>query len=460
MARPPRRRRSSRPTPMRKGHLPANADPVELTVELVGGRGDGVGHAEVKLGWETRMRSVFVPYTLPGERVLARPEADRGEGVFASPIELVAASPDRVEPPCPHFMTCGGCALQHWAAAPYAAWKAEQVRGHLRRVGLDAVEVAEPVRAAPGTRRRADLAARRLKAGTVLGFHERQDSRIVDIRECPVLDPALQAVLPAFRAALHERLEEGETADLQLALLDTGVDALLVLPGHPDLAAREAWARLADSLDLARLSVRRSGEGHDHTEPLAARRPATIRLGGVDVAPPPGGFLQATRSGETAIRDAVLAAAEGADHRLDLFAGIGTLALPLVAGGPAGGGPVTAVDGDARAIAALRAAADAAGLGGRLATKVRDLFARPYEATELDGFGLVVFDPPRAGAKAQAEALASSAVPTVAAVSCNPATFARDARTLIDGGYRLDRVAPIDQFLWSPHIELVAAFRR
>lgn len=453
--RPPRRRRSSRPTPIRKGHLPANADPIELTIDLVGGRGDGVGRAQVKLGWETRERPVFVPFTLPGERVLARPEADRGEGVSASPVELLQISADRVEPPCPHFMVCGGCALQHWADAPYAAWKAEQVHGHLRRVGLGDVTVDAPARSLPGTRRRADLAARRLKSGTVLGFHERQDSRIVDVTECTVLEPALQAVLPAFRAALHERLAEGAGADLELALLDTGIDALLILPDAPDLAAREAWAGLAQRLDLARLSVRRSGEGHDRTEPLAARRPALIRLGGVDVIPPPGGFLQATRAGEAVIRDVVLAAAEGAARRVDLFAGIGTLALPLVAGGP-----VLAVDGDIRAIAALRAAADAAGLGGRLATEIRDLFARPLEPADLAGVDLVVFDPPRAGAKAQAEALAASTVPVVVAVSCNPATFARDARALIDGGYRLDRVTPIDQFLWSPHIELVAVFRR
>ncbi|MEQ8813571.1 MAG: class I SAM-dependent RNA methyltransferase [Thalassobaculum sp.] len=455
MARSPRRRRSGRPTPMRKGHVQANADPIELTIDLVGGRGDGVGHAEVKLGWETQRRSVFVPYTLPGERVRARPEADRGEGVFASPMELLEVSPDRVEPPCPHFMTCGGCALQHWADDPYAAWKAEQVRGHLRRVGLGEVEVAGTVRAQPGTRRRADLSARRLTTGTVMGFHERQGNRIVDVAECPVLEPALQAVLPAFRSALEQRLPGAASADLLLALLDTGVDALLVLPDHPDLAAREAWAALAESLDLARLSVRRAGEGHDRTEPLAARRAATVRFGGIDVTPPAGGFLQATRSGEAAIRDAVAAAAEGAGRRIDLFSGLGTLALPLAAGGP-----VVAADGDARAIAALRAAADAAGIGDRLATEVRDLFARPFEGAELVGVELAVFDPPRAGAKAQAEALAASTVPTVVAVSCNPATFARDARILIDGGYRLDRVLPIDQFLWSPHIELVAVLRR
>lgn len=453
--RPPRRRGTGRPTPIRKGKAPANADPIELTIDLVGGRGDGVGRADVTFGWQTRERSVFVPFTLPGERVLARPETDRGEGVSASPLELLEVSPDRVEPPCPHFMTCGGCALQHWAPAPYAAWKAEQVRSHLRRFAVAPDVFDDPVVSPPHSRRRATLSVRRLRGGAVLGFHERQGNRIIDITECSVMEPALQAVLPGFRDAFRIRLGEGGMADLSLTLLDTGIDALMVLPEAPDLAAREAWAELADTLDLARLSIRRSGEGHDRTEPLAARRPTLIRFGGIDVRPPAGSFLQATRSGETAIRDAVLTAADGAGWRLDLFSGVGTLSLPLVADGP-----VTAVDGDLQAIRALRAAADSAALGDRLTTETRDLFERPFEGDEFRGFDLVVFDPPRSGAKAQAEALAGSAVRTVVAVSCNPATFARDARTLIDGGYRLDRLTPIDQFLWSPHIELVAVFRR
>ncbi|EDP62271.1 SAM-dependent methyltransferase [alpha proteobacterium BAL199] len=453
--RPPRRRGSGRPTPIRKGKVPANADPIELTIDLVGGRGDGVGRADVKLGWETKERSVFVPFTLPGERVLARAEIDRGEGVAASPLELIEISPDRVEPPCPHFMTCGGCALQHWATDPYAAWKADQVRSHLRRFGLGETVIDAPVLSPPGTRRRATLSVRRLRGGAVLGFHERQGNRIIDISECSVLEPALQAVLPAFREAFGTRLAEGAEADLSLTLLDTGVDALLVLPEAPDLAAREAWAELAETLDLARLSLRRSGEGHDRTEPLAARRPTMIRFGGIDVRPPAGSFLQATRAGETAIRDIVMSAAEGQGWRLDLFCGVGTLSLPLV-----DGAPVTAVDGDVQAIRALRAAADAAALGDRLTTEARDLFDRPFEGDEFKGFDVVVFDPPRSGAKEQAEALAASSVPVVVAVSCNPASFARDARILIDGGYRLDKLTPIDQFLWSPHIELAAVFRR
>lgn len=440
---------------MKKGRVPANAAPVELSIDTVGGRGDGVGSATVRIGYDERARLVFVPFSLPGERVLARPVADRGEGVAAEMIELLAAADDRVDPPCPHFMACGGCALQHWRDGSYQAWKVAQIRQHLARAGVEDPPMAPLVTAMPGTRRRADLAVRRLADRTVLGFHERGGTRIEAIETCPVLAPALEALLHPFRDRLSAALTAGQGADVVLNLLDTGVDALVVLPRSPDLAEREAWAAFAAAQDLARLSVRVAGDPDPMAEPLAVRRPATIRLGDADVTPAPGAFLQATASGEAAIRDVVKAAATGAGRRLDLFAGVGTLALPLVSDGP-----VMAIDGDRPAVAALRTAANAAGIGARLVTDQRDLFRLPLEGAELDGFDLAVFDPPRAGAKAQAAALAASAIPTVVSVSCNPATFARDAATLIAGGYGLERLVPIDQFLWSPHIELAAVFRR
>ncbi|MDF1793129.1 MAG: class I SAM-dependent RNA methyltransferase [Thalassobaculaceae bacterium] len=451
---PPRRRRP-KPTPIKKGRIPANAAPVEVEIETVGGRGDGVGTARVKIDYDERARLVFVPFTLPGERVKAQPVADRGEGVAAEPVELLTTSEDRVDPACAHFMACGGCALQHWRDESYQDWKVTQIRQHLARIGLENPPMAPLVTAEPGTRRRADLAVRRLANRTLLGFHERGGNRIEPIDTCPVLTPPLQALLHPFRDRMHEALASGEGGDVILNHLHTGVDALVVLPRAPDLAEREAWAEFAETEGVSRLSMRVVGDSDPMPEPLAVRRPATIRFGAVDVTPPPGGFLQATASGETAIRDTVLLAAKKAGRRLDLFAGIGTLSLPLV-----GDGPVLAVDGDGPAIAALRSAADAAGIGSRLITEQRDLFRMPLEGDELDGFDIAVFDPPRAGAKAQAVALAASRIPTVVGVSCNPATFARDAAALIAGGYHLDRLAPIDQFLWSPHIELVAVFRR
>ena len=440
---------------MKKGRIPTNAAPVDVEIETVGGRGDGVGTASVKLGYDERERLVFVPFTLPGERVRVRPVADRGEGVAAEPVELLTTSEERVDPACPHFMTCGGCALQHWRDEAYQDWKVAQIRHHLARVGLDKFAMAALAVAEPGMRRRADFAVRRLSDRTVLGFHERGGNKIVPLDTCPVLAPPLQALLHPFSDRLHDALKTGEGADVIVNHLHSGLDALVVLPRSPDLAEREAWAEFAETEGLARLSVRIAGDDDPTPEPLAARRPTTIRFGGIDVTPPPGAFLQATGSGEIAILDVVMRAARKTGRRLDLFAGIGTLSLPLVKDGA-----VLAIDGDAAAIKALRSAADAAGIGSRLATDTRDLFKLPLEGGELDGFDIAVFDPPRAGAKAQAEALAVSKIPTVVAVSCNPATFARDAAALVAGGYTLKSVAPIDQFLWSPHIELVAVFQR
>ncbi len=450
-----RRRKRSRPTPLRKGRVPSNTGPVTVTIESVGGRGDGICHGDVRIDGETRSRVIFVPFTLPGERVIAQPTADRGEGILATPVELLETSGDRVEAACPHFMACGGCALQHWATEAYRSWKTDQIHQHLRRVGVEVGEVHPIEPCEPATRRRASLTGRRTASGMVLGFHQRGGSRIESISECPVLVPALADALVPLRTNLTDILAPGDTVDVVLNQLDSGTDMLLVLPNELSLDQRQMLADHAERADLARLSVQVAGDPLP-PEPVAVRRPPIIRFGGIDVEPPPGAFLQATASGEAAIAQHVLRASDGSNgRRLDLFAGIGTLSLPLAAGGQ-----VHAVDGDAGAITALRLAADRAGLGARLTTETRDLFTRPVEGADLDGLDVVVFDPPRAGARAQAEALASSTVPTVVAVSCNPATFARDAAILTGGGYRLERLRPIDQFLWSPHIELVATFRR
>ena len=451
--RKPRHRR--RPTPMKKGHVPANQPPMELVIEHVGARGDGVTEAEIKIGWDVRTRPFFVPYSLPGERLLVQPELDRGEGIVARPVELLEASPDRVEPPCPHFMACGGCLLQHWEDSAYAAWKLAQVKLQLGRVGLGDVPIEDLHRSPSASRRRADLAARHLKGGVVLGFHERLGKRIEPIVHCLVIRPELDAMLAPIKALLETLLAVGEDASVHLTLTEAGIDLLLTLPSRPDLTARETLAAFAESHDLARLSLKAMDDAGEFLDPVSARRDPVLRFGGVPVIPSPGGFLQATAEGEAEMTSRVLAAAEGAGKRLDLFCGIGTLSLPLVVGGL-----VRGVDGDPAAIGALRRSVDAAGLGPRLTTEVRDLFRDPVTVEELSAFDIVIFDPPRAGAKAQAAELAASKVPTVVAVSCNPATLARDLRVLVDGGYEIETIRPIDQFPWTPHIEVVALLKR
>ncbi len=417
---------------------------IELTIERIGGRGDGIA--------EHKDRPVYVPFTVPGDTVRARLEGRRGDGQAAALVEVLVPGPDRQPPACGHFGTCGGCALQHLNGRAYRAWKRDRVLGALKRVGLGDVAVGQPVSTAPGKRRRATLAARRTASGLILGFRERRRHHIVDLAECPVMQAALVTLLPPLRDLLSRILKAGEGAEVALAALDGGVDVTIAAAGEPDLAARESLAAFAEAADLARLSWQ---SGNAPAEPVAQRRPCTVVFGGVPVAVPSGAFLQASAEGEAELVRQVTLAAAGAERVADLFAGLGTFSFPL-----ANTAAVHAVDGDGEALAALRAAANAAGLAGIVTAEARNLFRDPVTVEELRPFDCALFDPPRAGAAAQAEQLARSELPVVVGVSCNPVSFARDAATLIGGGYRLEGVAPVDQFLWSEHIELVGVFRR
>ncbi len=419
------------------------ADEIELTVETVGARGDGIAPGPAG--------PVYLPFTAPGDRVCARLGPKRGEGRAGEVTRLLQAGPDRVEPACPHFGTCGGCALQHLAPGFYRDWKRQLVAGALARRGLQEVAVETLIETPPGTRRRADFGLLRRRDGrVVIGYHERASNRLVDLAACPVLDPALVRLLDPLRDLLADLLRPGERGAALATATDGGVDLLLEIPLEPDLAARERLAEFADAADLARLTLRLE----DFDDPVARRRPATVAFGKAAVESPPGGFLQASPPAEAALTAAALTALTGAARVADLFAGAGTFALPL-----AETAAVHAVDSDAGLIGALKVAAAAAELH-RVTTEVRDLYRRPLQASELKAYDAVLFDPPRAGARDQAEQLAASSVPVVVGISCNPASFARDARLLVDGGYRLARVQPVDEFLWSPHVELIGVFQR
>jgi 23S rRNA (uracil1939-C5)-methyltransferase len=413
---------------------------VELEIERLGTEGAGLA----RLGG----RTVLVPDTLPGERVRAEIRTGTEAAILR---ERLTDSADRVVPPCRHFGRCGGCVLQHLAPAPYAAFKRRLILDALGRQGLGAVPVAEAIVSPPGSRRRATLEARRVGGGVVLGFHERSSHQIVDLIDCPILRPALAALLPPLRALLTALLKPGQAASVVLMEVESGPDLGLELPSEPDLAALENLADFAALHDPARLWWRIAAQAPT----LAAqRRAAVVRFGAIPVELPPGAFLQATAEGEAALRAAVACGLGEARRVADLFAGIGTFAL-----GSAAGRTVHAVEGDPAALAALAAAARRAQLV-QVTSERRDLAARPLRADELARFDAVIFDPPRAGAKAQAEQLAQARVPVVIGVSCNPASFARDAAILTGGGYGLDEVLPVDQFLWSSHIELVGVFRR
>lgn len=380
----------------------------------------------------------FVPGALPGERV-ALPDG-----------RLLTRSPDRIAPPCVHFGACGGCTLQHWAAAPYRAWKRESVIAALSSRGLRDVAVAETHALPPAARRRAVFAAKRAGARLHLGFRAAAAHRIVDQTMCPVLVPELDAAREALRGLAEVLLPRNAGALMTVLASATGLDVAVACEGRRRDASADARARMADAAaaaDLARLAV--------NGEVIAERRPPLLDIAGVRVAPPPGAFVQPSAAAEAVLRAEVAAAVGTAAHVVDLFAGLGTFALPL-----ARAARVHAVEGDAALSGAMLRAARAA-LGLKPVTaETRNLFRRPLLHDELRRVEAAVIDPPRAGAMAQCEELAGSPVPRIAMVSCNPATFARDARILVDGGYRLARVVPVDQFLWSAHVELVAAFTR
>jgi 23S rRNA (uracil1939-C5)-methyltransferase len=414
----------------------------ELSVERLGAQGDGIAfHAG---------EPVFLPFTAPGDRVRARLGARRGPGREGRVVERIVAGPGRAVPPCRHFGRCGGCTLQHLDPGVYQTVKLNALRTALERVGIDP-GVVEPLRVVPPVRRRASLGLSRPRDPSLparIGFRERFRHDLVDLVECPVLEPALFAIVNELRPLARNLLSPGGAAELTLTRTDSGVDLLLEATERPGLSALETLARFADDCDLARIVWRTRA---DETL-VVERRPVRVVLSGVAVPFPPGGFLQPSAAAEAVLVQTVLAGIGSRCPALDLFAGLGVFAFAL-----AGEGAVHAVEGDARAATALsRAAADLP----NVTVERRDLSRDPLPPEALAAYAAAVFDPPRAGAANQAGALAASTIETVVAVSCNPATFARDAARLIGGGFQLERLTPVDQFVWTPHLELAAVFRR
>lgn len=416
-----------------------------LRIGALGSQGDGIG--------ELDGRPVYVPLAVPGDRVEVVVEGPKGEGLAARIVRLEESGPDRVPPTCGHFGDCGGCGLQQLGAAAYSAWKSGLLPAALARRGLADPLIRSTIFVTPGTRRRAALSAINRDGRILLGFHARARHRVVDLVQCEILVPELMRLLPALRAAMARVLKGTRSADLLLTWTDSGADLLVTSAVDPDLAGREALIELAHAADVARIAWSRPTGIPD---PIIVRRPPAVTFGGISVRLPPGPFLQPSAAGEAALVAAVTEAARGAKVVADLFAGCGTFTFPLAATGA----HVHAVEAALPAIEALSAAARGSGLGATVTTERRDLERRPLALDELAGFDAVVFNPPRAGAHAQARMLAGSKVPRVVAVSCNPATFARDARILVDGGYGIDWLQPIDQFPWTAHLEVVASFSR
>ena len=386
--------------------------------------------------------------------------AARGDGVTASGRHATFAAPGdlllddgTIEPglghqatPCRHFPECGGCQLQHLTDPAYTTYCEQRITGALAQHGIE-TQIRSAMLSPPRSRRRASLHALRSGGGVAIGFYEGQSKRVVDLRECHVLAPELFALVAPLRGLLASMLKPKRMASVQLTLADQGVDVGLAGVEAEGLAAAEVLTAFGEKHRLARLSLDEGYGAEVRYEPV----PTTVTLSGVAVALPVGAFLQATSGGEAALVAAVREATGGALKLADLFAGLGTFALAV-------DGEVAAAEASREAILALKAAASMA--GRPVTTAHRDLYRNPLQVHELSGFDAVVLDPPRAGAAEQVATLAASTVDRIAYVGCNPATFARDAATLLGGGYRLLWVQPVGQFRWSTHIELASCFRR
>ncbi|NZD60312.1 class I SAM-dependent RNA methyltransferase [Rhizobium sp. WYCCWR 11290] len=411
-----------------------------VTIEKLGAQGDGIA--------SSAGGPVYVPFSLPGETVaIARVKS---QGTIMS---ITTSSPDRQEPPCRHFGpdgvngTCGGCTLQHMADASYRAFKRQLVIDALKSKGLTP-EVGEIVPARPGERRRVVFAARKTEKDMLVGFNQAESHHIVAIEECPISSAGIIARLPAIRAiaaSLATSAEPFRVAVLEtLSGLDISVDEVKKLS---DPQRRKAIETALSLRGIARVSL--------NGEILVEPSKPMVEFGGVQVSPPPGSFTQATKPAEEAMAELVIAHAGKAKRIADLFAGSGTFSLRL-----ARIGRVHAVEAEAKALAALdHAARNTQGLKP-VSVEKRDLFRRPLMTQEFKPYDAVVFDPPRAGAEFQCQELARSGVKRIVAVSCNPLTLARDLAILVEGGYRITQVTPIDQFLWTSHVEVVATLEK
>jgi 23S rRNA (uracil1939-C5)-methyltransferase len=408
-----------------------------LLIDHVGHRGDGVVLA--------RGGSIYVPYTLGGETVDV---ADvHGHPDRRRLVEVKQASPERIAPFCPHFAVCGGCAIQHWDIEAYRAWKRNIVVETLAQAGITG-EVGPLVDAHGSGRRRMTLHAR-MGTHEVLkvGFAAASSHDIIPIDRCPILDPALHGAIDAAWAIAEVLKPVRKPLDIQFTATSGGLDVDVRGSGPVSTAITTKLSTVAQQHRLARLTR--------HGELVLMRNPPVIAVGTAQVTLPPGSFLQATAAGEATLAALVLDHTTRAKNVADLFCGVGPFALRLAAKSR-----VTAFDSDAGSVAALQKAATSTSGLKPINAETRDLFRRPLVPQELRGYDAVVFDPPRQGAQAQVIQLAASKLPVVVAVSCNVTTFARDAKILIEGGYRIEGVAPVDQFRYTPHVELVARFSR
>lgn len=415
---------------------------LELTIDDVGDQGDGIARHN--------NATIFVNGALTGERVKVKLEESKNLVQRAELLEVLVPSSWRVTPPCDHFEKCGGCKLQHMNDDSYTNFKLGQLQNALKRANIDVPPFMAPVITAAKTRRRARLAARHTANGIVIGFNEWRSNFIVDIEECPVTQPVLVNLIQKLRKSLNLWLPSGESCDIQLTALHDGIDMLLIGGPPLGLEQRETLAELAAYLNIAHLSWKKWDRSP--AEPIAHMLPLGVNFGETRIPFPPGSFLQATPAGEKALIEFTQSVCKPNARILDLFCGLGTFGLSMK--DPKS---VHFVDIDGPAVEALEKEATRNNL---FDVSLRHLINNPLTSGECNDYDIAIIDPPRGGAKVQMQHLANSDVPNIVSVSCDPTSFARDSKILAEGGYSMESIQPVDQFLWSTHLECIAHFSR
>ncbi|MBT3788343.1 MAG: class I SAM-dependent RNA methyltransferase [Alphaproteobacteria bacterium] len=415
----------------------------EIEIASIGAQGDGIAMH--------KGQKVFVPHTVTGDRVLVQTNGKSGETIKARLLEVLEPGANRQTPPCPYYGECGGCSLQHLTEQAEQDWKRNLVVDALARRGLEDVEVAPTRMIRRDSRRRTRWTAIRAGGQLLLGYQKKGTNQVIDIDHCAVLDPGLNAIIANVRALVGTLKIHKKGLGISATMTDTGIDLTIEAQGEPDMPLRMRLSEFAQANEIPRLSW-----GQKLPEVITMAKEPVIAFGGTNVVAPAGGFLQASATAEAVLTELVTAHVGTSKKVADLYSGVGTFALTLAAQGC----QVSAYDGDERAIGALQHAVNRSAGRVNLHSEVRDLDRRPLQTKEFKKLDAVVLDPPRAGALTVCEELAMSSVSKIAYVSCNPGTFARDARELVDGDYELTRVTPVGQFAWSPHVELVAEFVR
>lgn len=434
---------------MAAGETVSVGDTLQVEITRLGALGDGVGALDD--------RQVFVPFTVPGDVVTARVRQVNSKIVRAQVVDILEKGAGRIEAPCRHFTRCGGCDLQHVGEDPYYAFKKGLLEEAVERAGFSSSAVQEPIRIGSGKRRRVELKVRASRGTAKVGFYARQSHRLVDISHCPVMDPQLEKLLPGLKDTISRMRKPQNIKAIHLVRSNTGIDALFVAEIPP--REEQILKQFCAEADLARISwsfkPSKAGSGETVTT-IMHTRPVQMRFGRADVDMPVNAFLQATESGQRAITKIIVEATSDSTRVADLYAGCGTYTFPLLDAGHI----VTSFEGTKAMVKTIRRTFHRSDYGSRSAAIHRDLYREPVSGAELNDFDAVVLNPPRSGAEPQIAAIASSEVPLVVLVSCNPRALERDARHLAEHNYELQSAVPVDQFHWTVHLESVAVFRK